>query len=202
MCPSHFIEHEKIGRKNDFEKALFWATTVALGTGPQRKIQQKALFGDHAGICKMMFWSSAEVQLLQTCCERSEIERALQVKFAALATDILGSLKKKASAGCQKLVCDTALGQEAANSLRVYSAHSTGGDFVPNSLARSIEIACYLLACTQVGVTCLRDALADMNAYRDNEDRTVCVIKEFFLGSGGDVLFKRLPVRSKFAEPR
>jgi len=42
VCPSHFIEHEKIGRKNDFEKALFWATTVALGSKSQRRMTHDA----------------------------------------------------------------------------------------------------------------------------------------------------------------
>jgi len=127
----------------------------------------------------MMCWSSADVQLLLTSSERTEVERALQVKYAALVTDILLSLKKKKSS-IQKFVCDTASGQEAAGILSVYCSHANCADFVPQTLFPSLHIAHCLLTCKQVGVTCLRDAVHAIGEYSGNEDRTVCVIGEFF----------------------
>ena len=154
------------------------------------KLQQRMIFGDHASVCKLMCWSSPDVQVLLTCCDKHEIQQALQVKCGAFVIDILGTLKKKTASG-QKLVCETASGQEVADTLRVYCSQLIGDFVPPSSFGRSLEIAYYLLACKQVGVACLLGAVNDMNEYSNNADRNVCAIKEFFLGLGslGDLIF-------------
>ena len=157
----------------------------------EAKLQQKMVFGDHASICNMMSWSSAEVKMLVTCCDRSEIQQVLQAKCAGFVTDILSSFLKKSkkTTVSRKCFCDTASGQEVAEQIRVFAAHAMDEDFVPKALRRSLEIAHYLMATKTVDVTCLRDAVAELEAYSADGNRTLCLIKEFFVGSGGGLLF-------------
>jgi hypothetical protein len=195
-----FVEFMK-GPTSDLEKGLAACeATIGLGYKLSKhyhlkildgKLQQRIIFADHARVCELMCWSSAEVQVLLTCCEKPEIQQALQVKCAGFVIDILGTLKKKKASG-QKLWCETASGQEVAAFLRVYCAQILGDFVPPGDFVRSIEIAYFLLVCKTVGVACLLDAVNDMNEYCNDADRDVCAIKEFFLGPGsvGDVIFK------------
>ena len=99
-----FVEFMK-GPTSDLEKGLAACeATIGLGYKLSKhyhlkildgKLQQRIIFADHARVCELMCWSSAEVQVLLTCCEKPEIQQALQVKCAAFVIDILGTLKKK-----------------------------------------------------------------------------------------------------------